>query len=135
VFLRFVVDDFDTNDIYWLDGIFTLARILRDDGELYAYETDILNKAFEWFNDNLPCPPFGEKIKKGEWSRNALSWFRDEAQEMIEKIWDIVAILREHGKHIRLLKSENPGKIVYSDRYQIVAETPRWHGLPLSAMS
>jgi hypothetical protein len=27
---------------------------------------------------------------------------------------------------VRLVKAARPGKIVYSDKYQIVAETPYW---------
>jgi len=28
-------------------------------------------------------------------------------------MWEIVALLREHGIAVRLLRSKNPGKIVY----------------------
>ena len=33
---------------------------------------------------------------------------------------------KEHGTTVRLVTTHKPGKIVYSDRYQVVAETPYW---------
>jgi hypothetical protein len=42
------------------------------------------------------------------------------------RIWDIVALLREHGMLVRLVTTNKPGKIVYQDRYQVVAETYNW---------
>jgi hypothetical protein len=36
-------------------------------------------------------------------------------------MWDIVALLKDNGIAVRLLKSSNPGKIVYEDDFQIVS--------------
>jgi hypothetical protein len=125
MFVRFVVGS-DAENAFWLTGVITIARILRDDGELYRHESDVLEEAFEWFNRHLPLPPFREKIRTGEWNREAVCWFRDDAQEPLRRIWDIVAILEEHGVPVRLATTERPGKIVYSDEFQVVAETPYW---------
>lgn len=38
-------------------------------------------------------------------------------------MWEIVSILKEHGVSVRFFRSEFPGEIVYSDDYQVVAET------------
>jgi len=32
----------------------------------------------------------------------------------------LVELLREHGLSVRLLRSRNPGKILYEDDYQVV---------------
>jgi hypothetical protein len=125
MFVRFVAGS-DAENAFWLTGIITIARILRDDGELFRHEVDLLEDAFDWFNHHLPCPPFQEKLRTGAWTRDAVSWFRDDAGEVIRRIWDVVAILEKHGVPIRLVKAENPGKIVYSDPFQVVAETLRW---------
>ena len=37
-----------------------------------------------------------------------------------QKNVEIVALLKEHGVAVRLLRSKNPGKIVYEDDFQIV---------------
>jgi len=125
MFVRFVVGA-DAENASWLTGVITEARILRDEGELYRYESELLREVFDWLNEHLPCPPFQAKLGSGEWTTDAVSWFRADAKEPLGRIWDIVAILREHGVPVRLVTTEKPGKIVYSDPYQIVAETPYW---------
>jgi hypothetical protein len=125
MFVRFVVGA-DAENASWLTGVITEARILRDDGELFRYESELLREVFDWLNEHLPCPPFQAKLRSGEWTADAVSWFRADAKGPLGRIWDIVAILREHGVPVRLVTTDKPGKIVYSDQYQIVAETPYW---------
>jgi hypothetical protein len=99
MYVRFVVGG-DAENTAWLTGIITEAQILRENGELYSYEIEQLETIFAWF-----CP---------------------EAKGPVGRMWDVVAILREHGVPVRLVTTEKPGKIVYSDEYQVVAETPYW---------
>jgi len=42
-------------------------------------------------------------------------------------IRDLVALLEEHGVPVRMLRSSNPGRVVYEDEYQIVVE--EWNRL------
>jgi hypothetical protein len=123
MFVRFVVGT-DAENAAWLTGIITEARILRDEGELYDHESAYLEEIFDWFNLHLPCPPFRKKRRSGEWTSNAVCWFRSDAKEPLGRMWDIVAILRELGVGVRIIRSGYPGRIVYEDRYQVVAETP-----------
>lgn len=125
MFVRFVVGA-DAENAAWLNGIFTEAEILRSAGQLHDYEAKQIETAFEWFNENLSVPPFKKKLKAGEWTQEAVAWFRHDAKSAIERIWDIVAVLREHGDFVRMVTSEKPGKIVYEDDHQVVAETPYW---------
>jgi hypothetical protein len=37
-------------------------------------------------------------------------------------MWEIVALLRENDIAVRLLRSRNPGKIVYEDDFQVVVQ-------------
>jgi hypothetical protein len=125
IFLRFVVGTQRENG-FWLTGVIASAGIIRDKDQLYRYESELLDGVFAWFNANLPCPPFREKLESGEWTPNAVCWFHPEAKEPIRRVWDIVAILREHRVPVRMLATARPGEIVYSDEFQVVAETPRW---------
>jgi hypothetical protein len=125
MFVRFVVGG-DAENASWLTGVITMARLLRDDGELDRHESELLDEVFDWLDEHLPCPPFGAKLRSGAWTADAVSWFRDDARVPLGRIWDVVVILREHGVPVRLVTTEKPGKIVYSDKYQIVAETPYW---------
>jgi len=114
-YLRFVVGH-ESDDIDTLTGIITEARFLQDDNLLSKKENNLLNKTYKWLNKKLPCPP---------WSQNnweyGVSWFKKDAHEFINQMWKIADILKEHGKPVRMLKIDNPGKIVYEDDYQIVA--------------
>jgi hypothetical protein len=125
MFVRFVVGS-DAENAAWLTGVITEARLLRDAGELYDYESERLEALYNWFNEHLPCPPFQSKLRAGEWTREAVAWFRAEAGEQIRRMWELVAILREHGVPVRMITTEKPGKIVYEDDHQVVAETPYW---------
>jgi hypothetical protein len=125
MFVRFVVGA-ETDNAFRLDGVFTISSMVREQGQLFDHECALLEEIYDWFNHHLPCPPFRKKLRSGKWTRNAICWFRDEAGEPIKHIWDIVAILKEHGTLVRLIRTDRPGRIVYSDSYQIVAETPTW---------
>lgn len=125
MFVRFVAGA-DADNPFWLEGVIAAASDLQFQGELFAHESHWLDEVFDWFNQYLPCPPFRRKLRSGEWTRNAVCWFHDRAGEPLRRMWDIVALLEEHGTPVRMVNTHRPGKIVYSDSYQIVAETPYW---------
>jgi hypothetical protein len=121
MYVRFVVGS-DGDDHRQLTGIFTEARMLRDDDLLADYEADWLQETFDWFNENLPVPPYSSS----DWPAHVTAWFKEASQPTIERMWDLVALLREHDKPVRILKSKAPGWKFYQDDYQIiVAEYPR----------
>ncbi len=116
-FVRFVVGA-DGEDHRLLTGIVTEARFLRDEGRLSVDECDRLEDAYRWFNDHVPVPPF----EAGRWPRDVVSWFKGDAEDAISRMWDLVAILRDHGVPTRMLRSQRPGKVLYEDDLQVVVE-------------
>jgi hypothetical protein len=122
-FIRFVVGT-DDDDAGSLEGLFSVARLLRDDQKLELYEVDWLDQVYAWFNAELPCPPF---IRQ-RFPADAVSWFRSSASRYISSMWDLAALLREHGQPIRMLRSDRPGTIIYEDPFQVVAA--RWRRRP-----
>ncbi|QDU27347.1 hypothetical protein ETAA8_24340 [Anatilimnocola aggregata] len=124
MFIRFVAAA-ETDDPWWADGVITAACSLLDDGTLESYQAEVVNDSFAWFNRCLPCPPF----HAGSWSRSAVCWFRPTAKEPIARMWDLVAVLKDHDLRVRVIRTEFPGRIVYQDPFQIVAETPRPSGI------
>jgi hypothetical protein len=117
VFIRFVAGS-DGEDHRWLTGVITEVRLLRDAGELEAHEVELLNDTFEWLNENLPCPPFN----RSRWPKSTACWFKSEATSCVARMWDFVAVLEEHGVVTRILCSQNPGKVLYEDDFQVVVE-------------
>ena len=117
MFLRFVVGG-DGEHHKLLTGLVTEARLLRDKGELAFYEEEQLERIYSWLNEHLPCPPFST----AGWSRDAVSWFKDTADRSIGKMRELATILESHGRLVRVLQSENPGRVLYEDSFQVVVE-------------
>ena len=80
-----------------------------------------LEDAYAWLNENLAVPPFKQL------PNDVASWFRDEAGEPLQRMWEIASLLKECGIPVRMLRSTNPGKVVYEDEYQVVVE--EWQAL------
>ena len=122
VFVRFVVGA-EGQFHKELTGIFAETRFLREQGVLTAEEDARLEALYEWFEDQVPVPPFSTR----RFPRGAVAWFKDDADGPVTKMWDIVALLREHGVEVRLLRSTNPGRVVYEDRVQVLVD--EWNRL------
>lgn len=115
MFIRFVVGEDDEHHKS-LTGIVTEARLLRDRGLLNENEAKHLEEIYEELNERLPVRPF----TNSRWPKDAVAWFKDTAGQPLRYMWDIVALLREHGLPVRMLKSKSPGKVLYEDDYQVV---------------
>lgn len=55
-------------------------------------------------------------------NERAICWFKPEARIPIAYAWDMVAVLRERGHHVEMLKTAEPGTLLYEDGWQIVAK-------------
>jgi hypothetical protein len=122
-YLRFVVPDIHESSGKEL-GVFHAVLDLREAGKLDEHEEKLHDLTRQWFNENLEKPtrftaskaPFYRKPNK------AISWFKVSAEEHLAHIRDLVAILKNHGIAVRMLKTGRVGYVVYEDEYQIVAE-------------
>jgi len=122
MYLRFVADSQAWRASL---GVITASCALKDEGRLESYQVDVVETTFDWFNKHVPCPPFHRKLESGAWSDDAVAWFVPEATEAIQRMWDLVAILKDHDVPVRVLRTATPGMIVYRDEFQVVAETKR----------
>ena len=73
---------------------------------------------YEWLNAHLPCPPFSTS----GWSQDAVAWFKDGSTDAIRKMRGLAVLLQQHGALVRMLRSKNPGRVLYEDDYQVVVE-------------
>jgi hypothetical protein len=124
MFLRFVLPRLHA-DTGIEDGIFQVAYTLRDGGDVTAEERAELAALLRWFGDHLSTPKrFNRTTSKGFYRRamKGISWIKPNAREHIAKLHRLAAILRDHGHHVRVMKSRRPGYIVYEDEFQIVVE-------------
>lgn len=102
-------------------GVFTIVYDIEDDTQVPNYERERLGELIAWFEKNLKAPSrFSRSRRYGEYK--AVCWFKPSAKEHIEKLREMVWILEANGVFVQMLKTHNPGYIVYEDDYQIAAE-------------
>jgi hypothetical protein len=114
MYLRFTTTAID-EDSHKPRGLFTEAYLLLDSGDLNADEFKHLRSILDWFNVNLSQPP--KKFAAGR----AIFWFRADAHDSIDKIWEMVNLLRAHDRHIIIHKCRRLANVTYSDKFQIAA--------------
>ena len=102
-------------------GILVAAHTLRDEGDLSVEDHTELRTAIAWFNENIPVPAMLDKPEH----RRAISWFKPSANEAIQRMWRLKQLLDTHGLHVDVLRSDEPGTIVYEDDLQVVAKPQR----------
>jgi hypothetical protein len=112
MYVRLVVGG-DAEGHRHLTGLVAEAKGLLKSGALSANEEALLEEHYAWLNAHLPVPPY----RTSDWPRTAAAWFKDTAREPIRRLWAIGAMLQDHGLLIRMLRSQNPGKIYYEDEF------------------
>ncbi len=95
-------------------GIFHAAGRVEEWPDLPDATRDWLRSTLKWFNENLTFPRLD-----GEW--RPVFWFRDDAQSVVARAWELIAILRDEGVGVCMRLTRQPGRIVYEDKYQIAA--------------
>jgi hypothetical protein len=124
-YLRFVVGHKD-EDSHVEQGIFQAVARAVEWETITGADADELNTLRTWFNENLEKPTAFGRGKFGL----GISWFKLDATEHITRIWQMIRILERHGIHIKKIKTDKPGYVVYEDEWQVVAEPFRRGTLP-----
>ncbi len=117
MFIRFTVLSTDA-DTGKSTGVLVAGHTLRDEGDLSVEEHHQLRLCLQWFNEQLKVP---SKLYKDLQNKRALSWFKPSAAEHIKHMWELKHILDHHGLHVNVLKTHEPGKVVYEDEWQVLA--------------
>ena len=99
-------------------GVLVAAHELRDGGDLTAHEHSDLRSALSWFNEHLFVPAMLEAREH----RRAISWFKPAASEAIRRMWHLKKLLDLHGVHVEVLRTSDPGTVVYEDDWQVIAK-------------
>jgi hypothetical protein len=129
MYVRFVGHEIDESSQQPV-GIFQLVHQLLDADQLAPDERAQLRALLDWFEKNLPTPtrlsPYRDGWRRGyreSWHRRrvAISWFKPEAREHIERSWQMVRILERHSIAIDMVRTRKPGYVTYEDAWQVVA--------------
>ena len=120
MYIRFIVRRQD-EDSRSYTGLFTEAYRLRDSEDLESYELTRLENALSWMRANLNIP----KCLSEQGNERAISWFKPGAKKPLSCAWEIVYLLRERGVPVEMIKSSDPGTIIFEDGWQVVAKPRR----------
>lgn len=107
------------------EGIFCAAYELRDEPDIAPHTSEELERLLDWFGKNLKRPKRFNKTKsKGYYRRKTigLSWYKEDAADMIQKSFKLVQILSDNGFPIDIIRTDRVGYIIYEDVHQVVAE-------------
>ncbi len=114
MYLRFVTTQIDEVS-HKPQGIFQAGYELLEAGELNADEWKQLRSVLDWFVVNLPTPP--EQFR----ASRATFWFRSSAHESVNRIWELVEFLRQHGRYVEVYKCRHLRNIHWYDHFQVAA--------------
>ncbi len=112
-FIRFVVADRDARTGFRRGLIHAAERIRWE----FSPEQEVrYAAAYDWLNAELPVP------RGFAGNAQALSWYRDSAADCIACMREIAAVVEANDMPTAMLRTERPGKILYADAFQVVAE-------------
>ena len=111
------------------NGLLSFCRIEHWDKLVSVKSKKIIQDIYDWYNDNIPVPPFKINLKSKKWTEDAISWWKEDAKQPIELMKKLTKILRKNGYKVKVMKVKNPGKILYEDKWQVVAKMPNKYGI------
>jgi hypothetical protein len=114
MFVRLVIDQRDQSSAR-RQGVFVPAYVLLRGDTLLEEEHYRLDAILHWFEKHLPLPD------RSKLEPTAIFWFKSNADRLFQRIWDLVAILKEHDHHVELIKTRQPGRVCYEDAFQVAA--------------
>ena len=98
-------------------GIFSACHHLRRNGKLALHEDQLFERIDLWFKQNLVEPQF---YRDGN-AEKAISWFKPAGDHFVERLFPLVELLVSHGVECQTVCTEDPGRIIYEDDFQVGA--------------
>jgi hypothetical protein len=96
-------------------GLFYATCTLQQSHDLPDYAEELLEESLKWFNRNLTVPRLPSRKSR------CVFWFRTDANELLRRVWPLVALMNEAGLYVHHRTTSRPGKIIYHDNHQIAA--------------
>jgi hypothetical protein len=98
-------------DSHCRQGVFAVTYEVLDAPDLDRHLVDGLRRLLSWFEAHLPIPDIDEP--------RAIFFFKSESRACMQRVWELLMLLREAGILVDMQTVERPGKIVHEDDYQI----------------
>ncbi|MBR7833984.1 hypothetical protein KDL01_11960 [Actinospica durhamensis] len=104
-------------------GVFGLVNGLHKRGELTPEQAEFRRVGNAWYHAHLSDPgALAPEVYDRALHPRSSAWFKESAVEMIEQVAGYLEILDAHGVAWELVRSTDPGEILYEDVHQVIAE-------------
>ena len=116
------------NDRGRFTGVFGLVNNLAREGRLSEEQEAFRRLNNKWYDAAYTDPStvdatvYDEEVNPG-----AAAWFKPSATHLLARVPGYLEILSAHGVDCQVLRSTDPGRVVYEDDVQIVV-VPYAHG-------
>ncbi|MEV0527137.1 hypothetical protein AB0I66_27275 [Streptomyces sp. NPDC050439] len=102
-------------------GVFGLVNNLAKAGKLTAEQELFRRTNNDWYDGAYPDPSTVDPtVYDHEVNPGAVAWFKVSATHLIERVPGYLEILDAHGVECRVVRSSDPGRVVYEDEFQVV---------------
>ena len=103
-------------------GLFQALDAARDCDFAPSWALRQIGEIGVWFDEKLAVP--GQFLHGGWKARGqpGLSWFKPVATEHIKQMHQLKLALEACGVHVEILRTTRPGRIIWQDEHQLVAE-------------
>lgn len=100
-------------------GLFQALEEARDCETAPSWALQQIAEINGWFDDNLALPG---QFARGSNGQPGLSWFKPGASDHIKRMHQLKLALEACGVHVEILTTKRPGRIIWQDEHQVVAE-------------
>ncbi|MEU6924081.1 hypothetical protein [Streptomyces sp. NPDC046631] len=102
-------------------GVFGLINTLAREGKLSEEQELFRRTNNSWYNAAYTDPSTVDPgIYDHEINPGAAAWFKPSAEHLLARVPGYLVILAAHGVDCRLLRSTDPGRVIYEDDVQVV---------------
>ncbi|MFE0101390.1 hypothetical protein [Streptomyces sp. NPDC059009] len=102
-------------------GVFVLVNGLARDGLLTEEQERFRRANNDWYDAAYQNPMHvDDTVYDREINPGAVAWFKPTATHLLERVPGYLEILAAHGVECRMVRSDDPGRVVYEDDVQVV---------------
>ncbi|MER0429675.1 hypothetical protein [Streptomyces microflavus] len=105
----------------YFTGVFGLINTLAREGRLTGEQEAFRRSNNSWYNVAYTDPStvdptvYDHAINPG-----AAAWFKPTATHLLERVPGYLQVLTAHGVECQLVRSADPGRVIYEDDVQVV---------------
>ncbi|MFD8110281.1 hypothetical protein [Streptomyces microflavus] len=105
----------------YFTGVFGLINTLAREGRLTAEQEAFRRSNNSWYNVAYTDPStIDPTVYDHEINPGAAAWFKPTATHLLERVPGYLQVLTAHGVECQLLRSPDPGRVIYEDDVQVV---------------